>query len=83
MNFQGVHFFHFLQFEQRSVLRPPTHLNPNVVRIIKSAPLVYNEMSHYVPSSVESVGGGITKSHYSEMGGIAKSQAVVLGGITK
>ena len=37
MHFQGVRFFRLLQFEQLSVLRPPTHLNPNVVRIIKSA----------------------------------------------
>ncbi len=37
MYFQGVHFFPLLQFEQPSVLRPPTHVNTNVVRIIKSA----------------------------------------------
>ncbi len=36
MHFQGVRFFRLLQFEQLSVLRPRTHLNPNVVRIIES-----------------------------------------------
>ncbi len=36
-NFEGVRFFSCLQFEQPSVPRLPTHLNPNVVRIIKSA----------------------------------------------
>ena len=36
MNFQGMRFFPYLQFEQPSVLRPPTHLNPNIVRIIES-----------------------------------------------
>ncbi len=42
--------------------------------------LVYNELSHYAPNSLKS-GGGITKSHSSQMGGIAKSEAVFLGGI--
>ncbi len=37
MHFQGVRFFPFLQFKQPSVLRPPTHLNPDVVGIIESA----------------------------------------------
>ncbi len=48
MNFQGVRFFPYLQFEQPSVLRLPTHLNLNVVRIIKSVQNIGRYLRHTV-----------------------------------